>query len=68
LQVTAIKQDAVCPCLTLVSRLELPHPANTTTMDLLVMNAALNCIYRVLTNAKHHMLGMKQGITKARGF
>lgn len=67
LQVTAIKQYAVYPYSTLVSLLELPHPANTTVMDLLIINTALNCICRVVTNTKHHMLGKKHGITKARG-
>lgn len=41
LQVSAIKQHAVCPCSTLVLNLELPHPATTTMVDLLVNTALL---------------------------
>lgn len=42
LQVSAIQKHAVCPCSTLVSLLELPHPATTTVVDLLINTALLH--------------------------
>lgn len=42
LQVSTVQQHAVCPCSTLVSLLELPHPVTTTVVDLLINTALLH--------------------------
>lgn len=61
-----VKQLSMCHCSMVLSLSELDPPANTAVVDLLIIDTVLSCVCRDVTNIEHHVLGMKDGITKAR--